>query len=88
MTDEVGTVTGDLTLRTEVDEDGTLRVLVQYLGADEWYRITDAPTSLPADTSLASVHARLLDELRVSQPRVTSTDDDGPLTGLGGGRAE
>jgi hypothetical protein len=64
MTDEVGAVTGDLTLRTECDDDGTVRVLVQYQGADEWYRVTDSPTSLPADTSLDALHARLVEELK------------------------
>ncbi len=64
MTDEVGTVTGDLTLRTELAEDGTVRVLVQYLGAAEWYRVTDSPTSLPAGSTLDAVHAQLLERLR------------------------
>ena len=60
MTDEVGAVTGELTLRTELGEDGTVRVLVQYLGADEWYRVTDSPTSLPGDTTLEALHANLV----------------------------
>jgi hypothetical protein len=63
MTDEVGTVTGDLTLSTEVAEDGTVRVLVQYLGADEWYRVTDAPTAVPAGSTLAALQAELLARL-------------------------
>jgi hypothetical protein len=63
MTDEVGTVTGELTLLTEQEDDGTVRVLVQYLGADEWYRVTNSPTSLPADTSLQALHERLVHEL-------------------------
>ena len=63
MTDEVGTVTGDLTLSTELAEDGTVRVLVQYLGADEWYRVTDAPTAVPAGSTLEALHAELLTRL-------------------------
>ena len=67
MTDEVGTVTGDLTLSTELAEDGTVRVLVQYLGADEWYRVTDAPTdaptAVPAGSTLEALHAELLARL-------------------------
>jgi hypothetical protein len=63
MTDEVGTVTGDLTLSTELAEDGTVRVLVQYLDADEWYRVTDAPTALPPGTTLDELHARLVAQL-------------------------
>jgi len=64
MTDEVGTVTGELTLRTELVEGGAVRVLVQYVGAAEWYRVTDAPTSLPPDTSIDTLHERVLTELR------------------------
>jgi hypothetical protein len=63
MTDEVGAVTGDLTMRTELDTDGTVRVLVQYTGADEWYRVTDAPTALPADSTLDDLHTQLLGQL-------------------------
>ncbi len=60
MTDEVGTVTGDLTLLTELTEDGAVRVLVQYVGAEEWYRVTDSPTSLPEGATLEQLHADLI----------------------------
>ena len=62
MTDEVGTVTGDLTLRTELTEDGSVRVQVQYVGADEWYQVPDAPTALPPGTTIEDLHDRLLAE--------------------------
>ncbi|MBX6749688.1 MAG: hypothetical protein IRY85_08440 [Micromonosporaceae bacterium] len=68
MTDEVGTVTGELTLRTELTADGAVQVLVQYLGAAEWYRVTGAPTSLPPDTTLDALHERVLGELRGRTP--------------------
>jgi len=55
MTDEVGAVTGDLTLRTESSDDGTVRQQVQYVGADEWYTVTDGPTKLDGHT-LDEVH--------------------------------
>lgn len=64
MTDEVGTITGDLTLKTELAADGAVRVLVQYLGAAEWYRVTDAPTSLPEGTTLDALHEQVLSDLR------------------------
>jgi hypothetical protein len=70
MTDEVGTITGDLTLRTELAADGTVQVLVQYLGAAEWYRVTGAPTSLPPNTTLDALHERILGELRRPAPDV------------------
>jgi hypothetical protein len=40
MTDEVGVVTGELTLATEVTPDGQAVLRVQYLEADEWYTVT------------------------------------------------
>jgi hypothetical protein len=64
MTDEVGTVTGELTLRTELGADGAVRTCVQYVGADEWYHVTDAPSSLPPGISLGALHAQVLDGLR------------------------
>lgn len=36
MTDEVGVVTGELTLATEVEGDRVVTLRVQYKGADEW----------------------------------------------------
>ena len=56
MTDEVGVVTGDLTLRSDY-ADGKVTVHVQYKDADEWYAVTGgrAPLKDPAD--LAAVHA-------------------------------
>jgi hypothetical protein len=60
MTDEVGTVTGDLTLLTEVDDDGTVRVFVQYVGAEEWYRVTDSPTALPEGETVQALHDELI----------------------------
>lgn len=54
MTDEVGVVTGDLTLKTVVDPatgGATVRVTVQYRGAAEWYAVTGGavPVADPAD---------------------------------------
>ncbi|TWP53039.1 hypothetical protein FKR81_08080 [Lentzea tibetensis] len=59
MTDEVGVVTGDLELRTLL-EDGTLRSLVRYEGADEWYGITGGTVALTDPRDHEAVHALLL----------------------------
>jgi hypothetical protein len=56
MTDEVGVVTGDLTLRSELSgKDVTLRV--QYKDADEWYTVTGGRATLADPADLAAVHA-------------------------------
>jgi hypothetical protein len=45
MTDEVGVITGDLTLH------------VQYKEADEWYAVTGTKTSVKDPADVAAVHA-------------------------------
>ncbi|GAA2528066.1 hypothetical protein [Winogradskya humida] len=56
MTDEVGVVTGDLTLRSELSA-GTVVVKVQYKDADEWYAVTGAKATLKDPADLEAVHA-------------------------------
>lgn len=56
MTEEVGVITGELTLRTElVADEVTLRV--QYKDADEWYVVTGGRTRLADPADLDAVHA-------------------------------
>lgn len=56
MTDEVGVVTGPLTLRSELDRlEVTLRV--QYKDADEWYTVTGGRCTLADAADLDAVHA-------------------------------
>lgn len=57
MTDEVGVVTGELTLATELVGDGTARLRVQYLGAEEWYTVTGATVPVTDPAQAASLHA-------------------------------
>ena len=56
MTDEVGVITGDLTLRTEY-ADGTVTVRVRYQDADEWYTVTGAEAPLADEADVDAVHA-------------------------------
>jgi hypothetical protein len=56
MTDEVGVVTGDLTLRTAVS-GGQVTLHVQYKDADEWYAVTGATARLADPADLDAVHA-------------------------------
>jgi hypothetical protein len=57
MTDEVGVVTGDLTLRTELDDTGAAVLSVQYKDAAEWYTVTGAKAKLAAPADLDALHA-------------------------------
>ncbi|MEU8975830.1 hypothetical protein AB0D11_42700 [Streptomyces monashensis] len=67
MTDDVGVITGHLTIRTVLGTDGrTAHVSVQYTGAEEWYTLTGSPAPVP-DGDLASYHQCLLDRIRQGQ---------------------
>ena len=57
MTEEVGVITGDLTLRTEVDDQLAVTVRVQYKDAAEWYVVTGGRTTLHDAADLDAVHA-------------------------------
>ncbi|MDT0447642.1 hypothetical protein [Streptomyces hesseae] len=64
MTDDVGVVTGDLTVATARRPDGLADVRVQYTGAEEWYTLTGGPRAVPPgglrafhDAVLAAVRA-------------------------------
>lgn len=59
MTDEVGVVTGPLTLRTAV-EGAEVVVRVQYKDADEWYAVTGARASLADPRDAGTVHTILV----------------------------
>ncbi|GAA4594458.1 hypothetical protein BJY16_001321 [Actinoplanes octamycinicus] len=55
MTDEVGVVTGDLTLRSELAGD-QLTLRVQYKDAEEWYTVTGGKAKLADPSDLDAVH--------------------------------
>jgi hypothetical protein len=56
MTDEVGVITGDLTLRTELSADGQVTLRVQYREADEWYAVTGGTAKLADPRDADAVH--------------------------------
>jgi hypothetical protein len=55
MTDEVGVITGELTLRSE-HADGQVTLRVQYKDADEWYVVTGGTGTLKDPADLDTVH--------------------------------
>jgi hypothetical protein len=59
MTDEVGVITGELTLRSDLDGD-KLTLHVQYKDADEWYVITGGKATLKDPADLDAVHQIVL----------------------------
>lgn len=63
MTDEVGVVTGELTLRTCVRSDGTAVLYVQYKDAAEWYTVTGGRYRLADPADGARLHQAALELL-------------------------
>ncbi|GHB72154.1 hypothetical protein GCM10010331_70350 [Streptomyces xanthochromogenes] len=63
MTDEVGVITGDLTLTTSVEDDGLAHSRIQYTDADEWYTLTGSPQPLPG-AGLQALHEQTLEAVR------------------------
>ncbi len=57
MTDEVGVITGKLTVRTDVDDSLGVTLHVQYKDADEWYAVTNGKTTLHDAADIEAVHA-------------------------------
>ena len=57
MTDEVGVVTGELTVQSDVDDKGDLVVRVQYKDAAEWYTITGGRAHLADPQDVDAVHS-------------------------------
>ncbi|MFD6891172.1 hypothetical protein [Streptomyces sp. NPDC059957] len=63
MTDEVGVITGDVTVTTEPGPDGTAQVRIQYTGAEEWYTLTGSPAPLPPG-GLAVLHQHVVEAVK------------------------
>lgn len=57
MTEEVGVITGELTLRTDMHDDGHVVLRVQYREADEWYDVTGGSVTVTDPADAAAVHA-------------------------------
>jgi hypothetical protein len=60
MTDDVGVITGRLTVRTDVDNAGDVTVHVQYKDADEWYTVRNARAHVRDADDVDAVHAMVI----------------------------
>jgi hypothetical protein len=74
MTDEVGVVTGELTLRTEVDDAKNVVLRVQYKDAAEWYTVTGAKATLVDARDADAVHAIAVALLHRPEPAAEGTE--------------
>ncbi|MFE7358699.1 hypothetical protein ACFU8Q_37850 [Streptomyces sp. NPDC057543] len=63
MTDEVGVITGELTVATSLLPEGRASIAIQYTDADEWYTLTGSPAPVPPE-GMAALHEQVLDRVR------------------------
>ncbi|MFE7214519.1 hypothetical protein ACFU93_32160 [Streptomyces sp. NPDC057611] len=63
MTDEVGVITGELTVATSLLPDGRVGIAIQYTEADEWYTLTGSPVPVPPE-GLAALHEQVLERVQ------------------------
>lgn len=69
MTDDVGIVTGDLTVATTLQPHGRAVITVQYTGADEWYHLTGSPAPYRPQDSPPSTTRSLSASGQAAEPR-------------------
>ena len=70
MTDEAGTITGDLELLTRPTSDGTrIEALVRYAGAQDLYTVSGSPvravSERPDQAEHRAAHERILEVLTI-----------------------
>lgn len=73
MTVEVGSVTGDLELRTLPVQDGRVEATVRYAGADEWYLVEGSPVASEGEDHPAD-HERILNLLTTPGPAIEGNE--------------
>ncbi|MFE5614258.1 hypothetical protein [Streptomyces sp. NPDC056470] len=63
LTEEVGAVTGDLTVHTTW-ADGEARVAVQYTGASDWFTMSGSPVPCSSEAESRDLHEAAVEAVR------------------------
>ncbi|WP_329123800.1 hypothetical protein [Streptomyces sp. NBC_01353] len=63
LTEEVGAVTGDLTVHTTW-ADGEARVAVQYSGASDWFTMSGSPVPCATELESRELHEAAVEAVR------------------------
>jgi hypothetical protein len=88
MTDEVGTITGELELQTRLTPDGGIEALVGYVGAQDLYTVSGSPVRAATLSECAgqaehrTAHERILETL--TTPGAVSGGNEMPVDLLDG----
>ncbi|MFD9500051.1 hypothetical protein [Streptomyces sp. NPDC060035] len=62
-TEEVGVVSGDLTVHTTWS-DGQAEVAVQYSGASDWFTLAGSPVPCPSEEASRYFHQQIVEAVR------------------------
>ncbi|UNO43207.1 hypothetical protein [Streptomyces sp. MST-110588] len=63
VTDEIGVITGELTVHTTWTEDQA-HIAVQYTGALDWFTLTGSPVPAHSEAHSRAVHQAAVDAVR------------------------
>jgi hypothetical protein len=83
MTEEVGTITGDLEVATRMGGAGEAEAAVRYVGANEWYTVEGSPIEVGKIGGLSPSELRELHEgivERLTTPGKTVDGNEEPVS--------
>ncbi|BFV60835.1 hypothetical protein KCMC57_up59390 [Kitasatospora sp. CMC57] len=60
LTEELGAITGDLTLHTTW-VDGEARITIQYTGAQDWFTVVGSPVTVTDETAARNLHQAMVE---------------------------
>ncbi len=78
MTKEVGAITGDLEIATDLTDTGIIKVTVRYAGASEWYVVEGSPIEPGGAGGLSNLdelHERIVEHLTTPGPIVEGNEE-------------
>ncbi|MFD7861990.1 hypothetical protein [Streptomyces sp. NPDC057682] len=63
LTEEVGPLSGDLTVHTTW-ADGSAQITVQYTGAADWFTMAGSPVACPSEEASRTLHEAAVEAVR------------------------
>lgn len=87
LTEEVGPLSGDLTVHTTWAE-GTAQVTVQYTDAADWFTMAGSPVPCPTEEASRALHAAAVEAVRQGSAATVPQSLPGPEHAAGEAAAE
>lgn len=87
LTEEVGPLSGDLTIHTTWAE-GTAQITVQYTDAADWFTMAGSPVPCPSEEASRALHAAAVEAVRHGAAATVPGVRTGPEQAAGEAAAE